>query len=643
MTRIFRLSLIAYFGLCWLGCASETQPLDPDKLPYKLERVFQEGQFLPIDLDGDGRDERVTFASNSEAWKPANIVLLTHDGQIIDQVNYADQIDSPHFLDLERNGSLEILVPFVRNDSLFLSIVDKDAKKRRPIFLTKGEPRREKEGVIKWDPRIRKFFLADVNGDGTDELITIIATGYARSPRGVLVHSLPDGLPLGHSFIGAIPNLNAIYLDDIDSDGHLEVLMGTGASNNCARAEGLDDKHSYLVAFNLTPEPTLKWSQPMGGLHTDTWLFSGNLDGAGANEFLALKQTIMGKREPAVLQLIDPGTGNVLRKHTLTEPLTGLALVNLDRDGQDEILTLSLTGKLTVLDGKLDPVRQRRLVDKSVIRNGNVIQTLPDGDGDGVDEIIVEIPDGLVFLDAHLRIKALLPLHKVHLGVMRWEGGRPPYYYAVQAGEIHVFRMVKNHFYLLRRFGSWLLWGGFAGSWIILCFLIVKLRRERRKMLRLNEEKEHQLGEVRQLLTQLQEERQRLETLSQKNSDEILDEEVADQTQEDSLARVYTIIGERYSDNTFSIEKLADEMGWTVRSLQRYLKEKIDKKPSELIWAFRLERAKEQMVVQGSAVRVSAVAYDNGFKNPGHFSTSFKNAFGVTPSEYLKNHAPQDL
>ena len=80
-----------------------------------------------------------------------------------------------------------------------------------------------------------------------------------------------------------------------------------------------------------------------------------------------------------------------------------------------------------------------------------------------------------------------------------------------------------------------------------------------------------------------------------------------------------------------------------VRSLQRYLKEKIDKKPSELIWAFRLERAKEQMVVQGSAVRVSAVAYDNGFKNPGHFSTSFKNAFGVTPSEYLKNHAPQDL
>ena len=59
MTRFLHFFLIGLFGFCLLGCFPETDSLDPDKQPYKLEEVFQEDTFRPVDLNNDGRDERV--------------------------------------------------------------------------------------------------------------------------------------------------------------------------------------------------------------------------------------------------------------------------------------------------------------------------------------------------------------------------------------------------------------------------------------------------------------------------------------------------------------------------------------------------------------------------------------------------------
>jgi AraC-like DNA-binding protein len=34
---------------------------------------------------------------------------------------------------------------------------------------------------------------------------------------------------------------------------------------------------------------------------------------------------------------------------------------------------------------------------------------------------------------------------------------------------------------------------------------------------------------------------------------------------------------------------------------------------------------------------ISEVAYDSGFSDPAYFSKTFKNYFGVTPTEYINN------
>ena len=354
------ITICCTFFIGWLGCGSETQTLDPEIQPYTLEEENHHvDPFWPIDLDSDGYDERVQITDPPPSHKKTALALHEFDGQIIDQVNYAHPINNPHFLELD-DGDIDILVPFVRNDSLFASIVaveGNEVEKKQPIFLTSGKPRRENDGLIDWDPMIRGAFLEDVNADGHDELITVIATGYARRPRGVWVHSLQNGELLGHAEIAGMPSRDMSFIGDFDDDGRQDIILSTGASNNGAVLGDMDDEHSYLVAFDIGIPPHVKpsvaWREEKGGLGTAMELLTGDLDGDGKDEFLAFKQTLMGQGLLAELQVIDPKKGESLRAQTLSEPITGIAMVDLDRDTKAEILALGLSGELKVLSSTL--------------------------------------------------------------------------------------------------------------------------------------------------------------------------------------------------------------------------------------------------------------------------------------------------
>lgn len=609
-------------------------------LPYRLEKVFETGAFWPIDLDGDGRDERVSYAYPNASPDPITLDISRSDGQPIDHLHYGQKLEGrPHFLDVDGDDVLETLVAFVRNDSLYASFVNyPKVNEVLRLPLTSGAPRPVTGGFIPWDPVIRDAFIEDVNHNGHEELVTIIATRRARLPRGVWIHSLSDRQLLGHYIVGAMPEYDGNFLGDFDMDGQYEVMLATGASDNGAEAGNMNDQTSYLFAFDLgiPPDtlPDVEWYRETGGLRTQSFLLSGELDGDGEDDFLAFTQTLKGRALRAQLQIIDPMTGDPIQDQSLDESITGIAIVNLGQDSKAEILALGTSGKLKVLNGELDIIEQRQIAEKSDYRSRNTIRILPDGDADGIDEILVETQDDVLFLDPALQVKAVFPLKDTAppVGIIRQ--GTAIYYYAQSGEKNHVYRLAKNHFYLLNRYGIGLLWGGFAGLWIVLGFLIAKLHKERRKARELIEEahdlieeKKKQLEEARQLIIQLEQERQPHES-----TDQILGD----------LGLIYTIIATRYSDSTFGVERLASEMGWDVRRLQRYLNEKIDKKPSELIWNFRLDRAKERMDKHGKTARISEIAYAVGFKNPGHFSTRFKEAFGHTPSEYLKTRKEQE-
>jgi signal transduction histidine kinase/DNA-binding NarL/FixJ family response regulator len=99
------------------------------------------------------------------------------------------------------------------------------------------------------------------------------------------------------------------------------------------------------------------------------------------------------------------------------------------------------------------------------------------------------------------------------------------------------------------------------------------------------------------------------------------------------LQKVSVILEERFSDADFGVEEFNHAIGFSRMQLHRKLKALTDQSTGEFIKHFRLEKAKKYLVTKDA--QVSQVAYDCGFNNLSHFSKSFKEHTGMTPSEFM--------
>ena len=75
--------------------------------------------------------------------------------------------------------------------------------------------------------------------------------------------------------------------------------------------------------------------------------------------------------------------------------------------------------------------------------------------------------------------------------------------------------------------------------------------------------------------------------------------------------------------------RLAKVLQVSVRTLERHFKKHFSLTVSEWLVELRLARAYDQ-VLTGKALK--EISYDVGFKQPSHFTKSFKQRFGVPPS-----------
>lgn len=99
------------------------------------------------------------------------------------------------------------------------------------------------------------------------------------------------------------------------------------------------------------------------------------------------------------------------------------------------------------------------------------------------------------------------------------------------------------------------------------------------------------------------------------------------------LQKALAILEDQFSDSNFGVEEFNRAIGFSRMQLHRKLKALTDESTGEFIRHFRLEKAKQFLVIKGA--QVSQVAYDCGFNNVSHFSKSFKDHTGMTPSEFV--------
>lgn len=128
---------------------------------------------------------------------------------------------------------------------------------------------------------------------------------------------------------------------------------------------------------------------------------------------------------------------------------------------------------------------------------------------------------------------------------------------------------------------------------------------------------------LRNKFTGAQQQQDKLEMITMKSNDEKL------------MSRIMKVVNEHLSDSDFNVEMLATEVGLSRVHIHRKLKELTNLSARDFIKNIRLQQA-AALLVSGQKLTVSEIAYTVGYTNLSHFSTSFKDMYGVSPKEYME-------
>ena len=122
-----------------------------------------------------------------------------------------------------------------------------------------------------------------------------------------------------------------------------------------------------------------------------------------------------------------------------------------------------------------------------------------------------------------------------------------------------------------------------------------------------------------------QQQEQRMEKLEVKSGDEQL------------MERIMKVVNKHLDNPEFSVEVLAQEVGLSRVHVHRKLKELTNLSARDFIKNIRLQQA-AKLLSDDKKLTVSEAAYATGFTNLSHFSSSFREKFGMSPSEYMELH-----
>jgi len=123
----------------------------------------------------------------------------------------------------------------------------------------------------------------------------------------------------------------------------------------------------------------------------------------------------------------------------------------------------------------------------------------------------------------------------------------------------------------------------------------------------------------------------------------VVDDNTTENTQEFSLTtkdkafleKIYYIIDENLSDESFNIESLTKEIGMSYSVLYGRIKALTGHSPKTFIETYRMNKAME-MILAGEDF-VADIAAAVGSSSPSNFARSFKKQFDKTPTEVIKN------
>lgn len=106
------------------------------------------------------------------------------------------------------------------------------------------------------------------------------------------------------------------------------------------------------------------------------------------------------------------------------------------------------------------------------------------------------------------------------------------------------------------------------------------------------------------------------------------------------LKEIIDIVENGMVDVEFNIDTVAESIGMGRTTFYKKFKSLTNRAPVEFVREMRLKRARQFLDADGQ--NISEIAYAVGFNSAKYFSTCFKEAYGMSPSEYLKSKAAKN-
>lgn len=99
------------------------------------------------------------------------------------------------------------------------------------------------------------------------------------------------------------------------------------------------------------------------------------------------------------------------------------------------------------------------------------------------------------------------------------------------------------------------------------------------------------------------------------------------------ITKLYELLDEHIDDSLFGVEQVADLMNISRSSLHRKLKNITGMTTTEVVRNYRLKKATFFLKEGFSS---SETAYKTGFSSPAYFTKSFREVYGVTPGDFVR-------